>query len=91
MRSLSRAGLIAAVVYAAFASWVVIDVRRNPGGFLPNMPIFLVTAPFSVPLSWIGLEPDLNSLGMTVILVAATTMLVYWTASAVAKFFAAAS
>jgi hypothetical protein len=55
------------------------------------MATFLVTAPFSIPLSWLGFEPDLDSLGMVVILVAATALLIYWLAAAVAEFFAAAS
>lgn len=77
MSTPQRAGLIAAAIYLAIAIYAVVDDRNAPVGFLPNLKIFLATAPFSIPLSWAGFEPDLRSLGIVCLLVTATTALVY--------------
>ena len=87
MNTPQRTGLIAAAIYLAIAVYVVADERTAPVGFLPNLKTFLATAPFSIPLSWAGFEPDLRSLGIVIGLVAATTALVYRVAWGLTRLF----
>ena len=82
-----RAGVATAAVYLTFAVYIVIGDRRAPPAFLPYLPTFLVTAPFSVPLSWAGHEPDFRNLVVTLALVGATAALVYRVALGLTRIF----
>ena len=81
-----RIGLAVAILYVAFATYVVMDERRHPG-FLSNMGTFLITAPISMPLSYIGLEPDVRNLAIVVALILANAALLFWLASGLARIF----
>jgi len=82
-----RIGMGVALLYTEFALYVVIDERRNPGGFLTNMASFLVTAPLSFPLSMIGLQPDLGNVGIAGVLVAGNALLIYRVAAWLSRVF----
>ena len=79
-----RIGLAMALVYLAAAVYVVNDDRKH-AGFLSNMGTFLLTAPVSFPLSWLGHEPDVRSLSIVVALVAANMALIYFAVAGLAR------
>jgi hypothetical protein len=60
--TLSKFGVVLALVYAAFAIWVVFSERTSPpgGGWisLSGMASYLVTLPVSLPMELIGAKPD---------------------------------
>ena len=87
MSAPQRVGLIAAAVYLAIAIYAVVDERGSRGGFLPDLKTFLVTAPFSFPLSWAGFEPGMRGLGIVCLLVAAAAVLVYSVACGLTRLF----
>lgn len=82
----NRLGALTAVVYLAGAILVVLNDRMHPG-FIRNIGTFLITAPVSVPLSALGLEPDLRSLAIVGALVMANAGLFYLAARALARLF----
>lgn len=60
--ALSKTGLGLAILYIAFAAWVVFSERTSPpgGGWisLNGMASFLVTFPVSAPMEMMGARPD---------------------------------
>jgi len=62
LASLSKVGLVFAVIYIAIAVWVVFSERTSPSGggwiSLNGMASFLITFPVSAPLEIMGARPD---------------------------------
>ena len=60
--TISKVGLVLALVYIAFAAWVVFSERTSPpgGGWisLSGMASYIVTIPVSLPMEILGAKPD---------------------------------
>lgn len=78
--------LIAAIIagiYCLITSGIALDtVLRPPTGFasasgLKHMCTFLATAPVSVPLAIMGVQPDLDRTSNLVLVILAATAVVY--------------
>ena len=87
---MSRIGFSAASVYLVLTAYVLIDEARNPSGgwiSLHSLLPALVTFPISFPLEWMGLLPDLSK-GMNAgTMVFACSLLIYYTAAKLSKWF----
>jgi hypothetical protein len=81
-----RAGMWAACLYLVPGLGSVASDQLSPHGMVAYLATFLVTSPFSVPLSAVGLEPDFSSLTMSLLLVFATAVLVYRITAFVARW-----
>jgi len=67
-------------IYCLLTSGIALRTALDPApgfGALKHMFTFLATAPVSVPLSIIGLEPNFNRLSTTVLVILAATAVVY--------------
>jgi ABC-type spermidine/putrescine transport system permease subunit I len=82
-----RVGLALALPYVAAAGLVLYVERGHQGGFVPNMGTFLMTAPLSMPLSYLGMEPNLRSVWVALGLVAGTALVVYQVAFWLTRMF----
>ncbi|MBK8837685.1 MAG: hypothetical protein IPO30_03025 [Hyphomonadaceae bacterium] len=62
LASLSKVGLVLAIIYILLAVWVVFTERTSPSGggwiSLNGMASFLITFPVSMPLEIIGARPN---------------------------------
>ncbi|MCX6607706.1 MAG: hypothetical protein NTV52_29545 [Acidobacteria bacterium] len=74
---------IIAGIYCLITSGIALDtVLRPPTGFasasgLKHMLTFFATAPISVPLSILGMEPNFNRPSTVVLVILAATAVVY--------------
>jgi hypothetical protein len=80
--TISKAGAVLALVYVAFAIWVVFSERTSPpgGGWisLSGMASFLVTFPVSMPLELMGARPDhTKTLDIGVAILACAVLMYY--------------
>jgi hypothetical protein len=79
---LSKVGVVLALVYLAFAIWVVITERSSSGGggwiSLPGMGTWIVTAPVSAPFEMMGMRPDFRKNIDMALTLAACAALVYF-------------
>ena len=82
-----RVGLAVALIYLVVAGTVLYSERGHQGGFVPNMGTFLATAPLSMPLSFLGMEPNLRSVWVGMALVAGTTTVIYLMAFGLTRMF----
>lgn len=62
LATLSKVGLVLAVIYVALAAWVVFTERTSPSGggwiSLNGMASYLITIPVSMPMEMLGARPD---------------------------------
>lgn len=60
--TLSKFGLVVAVIYIALAIWVVVSERTSTGGggwiSLNGMASYIITMPVSMPMEMLGARPD---------------------------------
>jgi D-galacturonate reductase len=71
-----RFGAVAATIYLVVAIYVVFEDRRHPL-LLANTATFLLTAPISTPLAWLGVKVDLTNIWIVSLFVLATAALFY--------------
>lgn len=76
----SKAGFVAALIYAAFAIWVVVSERtQSAGGWisLSGMATWIVTFPVSAPFEALGMRPDYRKNVDMAVTIAVCALLVY--------------
>jgi hypothetical protein len=80
--TISKVGAVLALVYLAFAVWVVFTERTSSGGgnwiSLSGMASYLVTIPVSLPLELMGAKPDYQKTFEIGAAILACAVLMYW-------------
>ena len=77
---MNRSAPIIAGIYFLITSGIAGRTALEPGtgfGALKHMLTFLATAPVSVPLSILGMEPNFNRTSSVVLVILAATAVVY--------------
>jgi hypothetical protein len=84
----SISGAVVALVYVAFAIWVIHGERVSTGGGwinLRGMGAILVTGPISLPAEWLGVKLDYRSNAQMGFAMLGTALLVYLLTAGIVK------
>lgn len=77
---MNRTAAIISAIYCLLTSAIAVRTALEPSpgfGALKHMLTFFATAPVSIPLSILGMQPDFNRPTTTVLVILAATAVVY--------------